>query len=105
MSRRHQFRFGGIKAGTTFLSLPQHEMTFTQAREFARCQPGKGYVWWLVCRGSGKHWAIVANYNDGSVWNGEDPSTPSQVNPTDDWRYLGHVKAFGKEPRNASHNH
>lgn len=64
-------------------------MTHAQARELARSKPGNGYVWMLI----GKHWHIVANYDDGAVWNGLEKCVPAKPDPRDDWEYLARAKS------------
>lgn len=60
-------------------------MRHAQARELARGQPGNGYVWMLVNR----HWHIVANYSDGSVWNASAKCVPCKPDPCEDWEFFG----------------
>lgn len=56
-------------------------LTHSQAREMARNLSGSGSVW--MC--AGKHWTIVANYSNGTVWNGQAQCVPCKPNPKEDW--------------------
>jgi hypothetical protein len=73
MSYRN-FAFGKVPGDT--MRLTNH-----QAREFARVQDGTGLVW-MMRRG---HWAIVANYEDGRVYEGNEQIVPTPLYPAWHW--------------------
>lgn len=52
------------------------------AIETAKSLPGVGYVW---CLRRGRHWAIVGNYADGSVYNGQVRIVPATAA---DWEWF-----------------
>lgn len=78
----YRFAFGPLTgAATRYVKL-----TAKDAREYARNQPGAGLIW--LCPPRTRHWAIVANFQDGSVWNGQAQIVPSAQDPADDWLAL-----------------
>lgn len=77
-ARRYSFKFGAQ------LGQRLEKLTCAQAREYARAQQCAGYVW-MLRRG---HWCIVANYDDGTVWNGQAQCVPCKPDPHDDWLAL-----------------
>ena len=78
-------RFAVFAFGATFTS-ETHRLTFPHAREYARGLPGSGLVWLYLPKS--RHWSIVANYRDGSVWNGQSQTVPAAQNPAEDWTAL-----------------
>lgn len=73
------FRFGEVMEDAMSM-----ELSHKQAREYARCQRARGLVWMF----HRNHWHIVANYNDGRVWNGQAHIVPTALNPKEDWEAI-----------------
>lgn len=77
---KFQFKFGRAWPTTD-----SRQLTAKEAREYARGQEGQGYVW--MFNSSKKHWVIVANYADGSVYNGQSQIVPCAHDPEQDWKF------------------